>query len=106
MTTKTATKPSPTADTAARAVLVTTANRGVFFGYEESRDGTTIIIRRARCCVKWVGIKGFLGLAKAGPNDQCRIGPAADRLELLNITSIADVTPAAIDKWENAPWAR
>ena len=91
---------------AQRAVLVTTANRGVFFGYEEGRDGTSIILRRARNCIKWSGLRGFLGLAESGPNDNCRIGPAADRLELLNITSIADVSAAAIDKWENAPWAR
>lgn len=90
----------------ARAVLVTTQHRGVFFGYEESRDGTTIILRRARNCVRWSGTRGFLGLAEHGPNENCRIGPAADRLELLNVTSIAEVSPAAIDKWENAPWAR
>lgn len=106
MATKEATATAKKANADARAVLVTTANRGVFFGYEESRDGTTIILRRARNCIRWSGTRGFLGLAEAGPNDQCRIGPAADRLELLNITSIADVTDAAIDKWENAPWAR
>lgn len=90
----------------ARAVLVTTQHRGVFFGYEESREGTTIILRRARNCVRWSNTKGFLGLAESGPNEQCRIGPAADKLELLNVTSIAEVTPAAVDKWEAAPWAR
>jgi len=90
----------------ARAVLVTTQHRGVFFGYEESRDGTTIVLRRARNCIRWSGTRGFLGLAHDGPNDNCRIGPAADRLELLNVTSIAEVTPAAVDKWEGAPWAR
>ena len=90
----------------ARPVLVTTQHRGVFFGYEESRDGTTIILRRARNCVRWSGTRGFLGLTDTGPNDQCRVGPPAERLELLNITSIADVSAAAVDKWESAPWAR
>jgi Domain of unknown function (DUF6948) len=94
------------ADKTQRAVLVTTAHRGVFFGYEEARDGTTIVLRRARNCVRWSGTRGFLGLAEKGPNENCRVGPPAERLELLNITSIADVTPAAVDAWENAPWAR
>lgn len=89
-----------------RPVLVTTERRGVFFGYEESRDGTTIILKRARNCIRWSDTRGFLGLAEGGPNDKCRIGPAAERLELLGVTSIADVTPAAVDKWESAPWAR
>lgn len=89
-----------------RPVLVTTQHRGVFFGYEESRDGTSIVLKRARNCVRWSGTRGFVGLAANGPNDNCRIGPPAERLELLNITSIADVTAAAVDKWESAPWAR
>jgi len=90
----------------ARPVLVTTKHHGVFFGYVESRDGTTIVLKRARNCVRWSGTRGFLGLAEAGPNENCRIGPCADRLELMDVTSIADVTPAAVDRWENAPWAR
>lgn len=89
-----------------RAVLVTTQHRGVFFGYEESRDGTAIVLKRARNCVMWRQMKGFLALAESGPNEHCRIGPPAERLELLNITSIADVAPAAVDKWESAPWVR
>lgn len=89
-----------------RPVLVTTERRGVFFGYEESRDGASIVLRRARNCIFWRNMRGFLGLASEGPNESCRIGPAADRLELLGVVSIADVTPAAVDKWECAPWAK
>jgi hypothetical protein len=88
-----------------RAVLVTTANRGVFFGYANKTDGETIQLRAARNCIMWRGMKGFLALASEGPNAQCRIGPAAD-VELRNITSVAEVTAAAVDAWEKAPWAR
>ena len=63
-----------------RPVLVTTQHRGVFFGYEESRDGTSIVLKRARNCVRWSGTRGFVGLAADGPNDNCRIGPPAERL--------------------------
>jgi len=34
-----------------RPVLVTTAHRGVFFGYASRTDGSTISLRRARNCV-------------------------------------------------------
>lgn len=88
-----------------RAVLVTTKHRGVFFGYATDTSGEVIALRAARCCVKWYGTKGFLGLASEGPNKDCRIGPAAD-LELRDITSVATVTPSAVAAWEAAPWSR
>ena len=34
-----------------RAVLVTTAHRGVFMGYASDVDGETIALKRARLCV-------------------------------------------------------
>jgi hypothetical protein len=87
----------------ARAVLVTTAHRGVFFGYATKTDGDTIALKSARLCVRWAGTKGFMGLAANGPTAACRIGPAAD-IELRNITSVSEVTPDAVKAWESAPW--
>lgn len=87
-----------------RAVLVTTAHRGVFFGYATDTDGDTIKLRAARCCIYWpVGNKGFLGLASDGPMSGAKVGPAAD-LELRAITAVAECTPAAVIAWEKAPW--
>jgi len=87
-----------------RAVLVTTAHRGVFFGYAKNTDGDVIRLRAARNCVYWsADCKGFLGLASAGPSSSCRVGPPAD-IELRAITCVADVTKAAIQRWEAAPW--
>ena len=87
-----------------RAVLVTTAHRGVFFGYAEKTDGATIKLRAARNCVYWPAAnKGFLGLASMGPVSGARVGPAVD-LELRDITAVAECTPAAVDAWENSPW--
>lgn len=88
-----------------RAVLVTTAHRGVFFGYASDTEGKSIKLRAARNCLRWAGTKGFLGLAAEGPNDQCRIGPAAD-IELRDITCVAECTEAAAKAWEQAPWSR
>ena len=89
-----------------RAVLVTTAHKGVFFGYAVKTDGPTIKLRAARNCIYWtVAEKGFLGLASDGPGSGCKIGPAAD-IELRDITCVAEVTDAAAKRWEAAPWAR
>ncbi len=87
-----------------RAVLVTTAHRGVFFGYAKETDGETIALRAARLCVYWTAdLRGFMGLASRGPSSSCKIGPAAD-IELRNITSVVEVTPEAVKKWEKQPW--
>lgn len=87
-----------------RAVVVTTAHRGVFFGYADNTDGETIKLARARLCIYWsADCKGFMGLAAIGPTASCKIGPAAD-ITLRNITSVLEVTAAAAAAWEKAPW--
>lgn len=89
-----------------RAVLVTTAHKGVFFGYATQTDGAIIKLRAARNCIYWpTNNKGFLGLANMGPLDGARIGPAAD-IEVRDITCVAQCTPAAVEAWERAPWSR
>lgn len=106
-TTKTKKKPAKKTATPAnaRAVLVTTEHRGVFFGYATRTDGATIKLARARNCVYWdASVRGFLGLASTGPGPECRIGPPAD-IELRKITCVADVSDAAVTAWESQPWA-
>lgn len=89
-----------------RAVLVTTAHRGVFFGYARDTDGATIKLRSARNCLYWgADNKGFLGLASMGPTQSARIGPAAD-IELRDITCVAECTADAVTAWESAPWSK
>ena len=91
-----------------KAVLVTTAHRGVFFGYRDGVSEATLpqklSLTDARNCVYWdASLKGFLGLARFGPSDQCRVGPKANTT-LYDITSVSDVTPEAVTKWESGPW--
>lgn len=87
-----------------RAVLVTTSHRGIFFGYAKETDGDTIKLRAARLCVYWSSdLRGFMGLASAGPNKSCKIGPAAD-IEVRDITAVVEVTPEAETNWNKAPW--
>lgn len=87
-----------------RPVIVTTAHRGVFFGYAEDVDGERIALKRARLCVYWsADVKGFMGLASNGPTKKCKIGPPAD-IVLRNITAVLDVSTDAVRAWESAPW--
>ena len=87
-----------------KAVLVMTAHKGVFFGYAVETGGATIKLRAGRMCVYWsADLRGVMGLASAGPNSNCKIGPAVD-MELRDITCVADVTPEAAAKWEKQPW--
>ena len=88
-----------------RPVLVTTAHRGVFFGYATDTEGETVALKRARLCVYWsADVRGFMGLASNGPSPSCRIGPPAD-IKLRNVTAVVEVTPTAVEKWETGPWS-
>jgi len=90
-----------------KPVLVTTAHRGVFFGYVEDYDvgQKTIQLQDARMCVYWsAAMKGVGGLAAVGPDTDCKIAPRVASHMLNDITSIASVEPDAAEKWEQAPW--
>jgi hypothetical protein len=85
-----------------RPVIVTTAHRGVFYGYASNTDGASITLTKARLCLYWsADLRGFMGLASHGPNSQCKIGPPAD-ITLRDITSVVEVTPGAAQKWDAA----
>lgn len=89
---------------AARPVIVTTAHRGVFFGYATDVDGEQIALTRSRLCLYWsADVQGFMGLAAKGPTKSCRIGPPAD-ITLRSITSVLEVTPDAERAWNDATW--
>lgn len=89
-----------------KAVVVTTSHRGVFFGYMEKDQGEVVTIKNARNCVYWSkSVRGFMGLAKTGPDKDCRIGPAVNSLTLRGVTSIAECAPDAIKAWEAQPWS-
>jgi hypothetical protein len=89
-----------------RPVVVTTAHRGVFFGYAGDTAGEQIALHRSRLCLYWsADVRGFMGLAANGPTKGCRIGPEAD-ITLRNITAVLEVTPEAEQAWLKAPWSR
>jgi len=87
-----------------KAVMVTTKHRGVFFGYTRDYSGETIDLRAARMCIYWSAtLRGVVGLASHGPDQNCRISPPAD-VQLRDVTSVFSVTPEAVKRWEEAPW--
>jgi hypothetical protein len=107
--TKAETAPQETPAHTGRPVIVTTAHRGVMFGYAAegaNLDGEVVEITHARFVVRWAGVRGLPGLAHTGPNDQCRISPPAPGWRIRNITSVLLVSPEAARAFEAAPWAR
>ena len=83
-----------------RAVIVTTLHKGVFFGYADNTEGASIKLRSSRLCVSWsTAMGGFMGLASMGPDKTCKIGPRAD-ITVRDITSVIEVSPEAVAKWE------
>ena len=87
-----------------RPVLLTTQFNGVFFGYADDTSDAIVHLKSARLCVFWSkDTHGFMGLASHGPSKDCRIGPAAD-IEVRQVTSVTEVTPEAVKRWESMPW--
>lgn len=97
---KTETSPKPV------ALLVTTAHKGVFFGYGQSSLTETVLrLECARMCVYWsADVKGMLGLAATGPSKSCKIGPEAPAIVVRDITAIVEVSPQAEEQWQKGYW--
>lgn len=85
----------------ARAVIVCTEHRGVFFGYSEDTKGDTINLKNARMAISFGTTKGVMQLAETGPTSNSRISARAD-IEVRKVTAVFEVTPAAAEKWESA----
>lgn len=87
-------------------IVVTTAHRGVFFGYGVPSDAKSIRITQARMCVYWsADVRSVLGLAATGPSKSCRIGPAVEGITLNDVTSVMECSEQATKAWESGPWA-
>lgn len=86
-------KPKATKPAALRPVLVTTLHRGVFFGLAATTEGETIDLSGCRNVLYWPAeCRGFLGLAANGPKAGAKLGPAASKVQLRNITSVAELS--------------
>jgi len=91
-----------------KAVVVTTAHRGIFFGYmvgPDPKDGILALEQVRNCLYFDRSIMGFIGLAVTGPDVKCRVGPAGESMTLYGVTSIIGATEAATKAWEASPWS-
>jgi hypothetical protein len=88
-------------------VLITTAHKGVFFGYIDpaKRHNPHIDMTNVRNCIMWSSsVGGFLGLASTGPNKDCRIGALVQGIfTARDVTAVVDCAEAAVKAWEGAP---
>ena len=94
-------------ETEKKAVLVTTEKKGVFFGLleDDTKLPEAITLSECRMCVYWArSVRGVLGLAAAGPNEECRITRAAPQSTLYGITGVFACTPEAVKAWRAQPW--
>lgn len=94
--------------TKGRAVVVTTKDRGIFFGYvkDETKAPSQITLTDCRNAVYYPAqVKGFLGLTVTGPLQGSRIGPPAPELTLFDLTSVGTASPAAVEQWEKGLWS-
>ena len=83
----------------ARPVIVCTEYRGVFFGYAEDTSGDVIHLKDARMAIRWGTTEGVMQLARTGPTATSKVSAKAD-IELRKITSVFEVAPEALAKWE------
>ena len=91
-----------------KAVVVTTENRGVFFGYveDDSKCPSEITLSNVRMCVYWnAEVKGVLGLASSGPNKGCRITHSVPSFKAYKVTGVMECNPQATEAWEKSFWS-
>ncbi len=89
-------------------VIVRTYSAGVFAGELESRNGQEVVMRNARRIYYWAGAATLSQLAMEGTKkpDECKFPCAVDRVELLQVIEILDVTQKARDSIEGVKiWA-
>jgi len=102
---KKATSAGQAANGKARPVLITTAKRGVFFGYADDVSGDTIDAKNVRMVVYWsTDTKGIIGLAASGPTKNCRVTAAAPAAQLREVTAVFECSDDAVKAFEAAPW--
>jgi hypothetical protein len=86
-------------------LVITTAHKGVFFGYAKPTTNKTVRLEQAQMCVYWsADVHGVVGLAAKGPSQSCKVGPAAPAITLHDVTSIMECSKEAEAAWTSQPW--
>lgn len=85
--------------------IVRCNNSGVFYGEIESRDGSEVTMKNARCLWFWSGAASLLQLAKDGvsnPND-CKFTVSVQSITLLDAIEIIPCKQKAVDCIDGVP---
>lgn len=91
---------------ATKPVIVTTAHKGVFFGYGVPSDALTIRLENVRMIVYWsADVRSVVGLAATGPSAGCKVGPKAPAITLRDVTAVIECASEAVEKFEAAKWS-
>lgn len=85
--------------------IVRTYSAGVFAGYIESRNGREVVMTNARRLWYWSGAASLSELAMRGVNSPtlCKFPMEVDRVELLEVIEILDVTAIAEKSIKGVP---
>jgi hypothetical protein len=89
--------------------IVRTYSAGVFAGYIESRNGREVVMRNARRLHTWYGAASLSELATRGTSkpNECLFPCEVDRVELLEVIEILDVTEDAKKSIDGVPvWTK
>ena len=86
-------------------VIVRTQSAGVFAGYIVSRKGQEVVMSHARRLWYWAGAASLSQLAMEGTSKpkECKFPVAVERVELLQVIEILDVTPTAQASIQKVP---
>ena len=78
-------------------VIARTYGAGVFAGELVSRKGQEVVLKNARRLWYWDGAASLSQIAMEGVKkpENCKFPCEVDRVELLQVIEILDVTPAA-----------
>lgn len=85
--------------------IVRTYSAGVFAGYIVSRNGREVIMRDARRLWYWDGAASLSQLAMEGTKkpETCKFPCEVERVELLEVIEILDVTKNAEESIKSVP---
>jgi hypothetical protein len=86
-------------------VIVRTYSAGVFAGYLKSREGSEVVLKKARRLWYWQGAASLSQLAMEGVKspDECKFPMEVNSIVLLGVIEILDVTEKARLNIANTP---
>jgi len=86
-------------------VIVRTYSAGVFAGYLKSRKGQEVVLLNARRLWSWHGAASLSQMAMDGTSkpELCQFPCEVDKVELLQVIEILDVTKKAQDSIKGVP---